>query len=139
MLSDERDLVRTRDGVRRLLELAAHPDVVTIADDLRIDEQVAVLADLPQGADLDAWLLARCGTICHPAGTCRMGAVEDPRSVVDSDCRVIGVDGLRVVDSSVMPTVVRANNHLSCVMVAEHVFERIKPTAGGDVGRDSGA
>jgi 5-(hydroxymethyl)furfural/furfural oxidase len=126
MLSDERDLLRMRDGVRRLLELAAHPHLATIADDLRIDEQVAVLADLPQGADLDAWLLAKCGTIGHPAGTCRMGAVEDPHSVVDSECRVIGVEGLRVVDSSVMPTVVRANNHLSCVMVAEHVFERIK-------------
>ena len=55
-----------------------------------------------------------------------MGAVGDPRSVVDSNCRVIGVQGLRVIDASVMPEVVRANTHLTTVMIAEHMADRIK-------------
>ena len=125
MLSDERDLVRMREGVRRLLELGEHPAVREVADDVRVDENVASLSDLPEGPDLDSWLLAKCGTIGHPVGTCRMGSLEDPESVVDPDCRVIGVQGLRVVDASIMPTAPRANNHLSCVMVAEHAFARL--------------
>ena len=126
MLSDPRDLVRMGDGVRRLLEVAAHPAVQRISDDVRVDELVATSADLPTGIALDSWLLATCGTIGHPAGTCRMGAAADPRSVVDPECRVIGVEGLVIVDASIMPTTVRANNHLSCVMVAEHFVHRLK-------------
>jgi len=90
-----------------------------------LDENVASVSDLPEGPDLDSWLLAKCGTIGHPVGTCRMGSLEDPESVVGPDCRVIGVKGLRVVDASIMPTAPRANNHLSCVMVAEHAFARL--------------
>lgn len=126
MLSDQRDLVRMRDAARRLLQLGEHRAVEAIADDIRIDERVARVGDLPSGPDLDRWLLERCGTIGHPVGTCRMGAATDQRSVVDPDCRVIGVEGLMVVDASIMPSVPRANNHLSCVMVAEHAFKRMK-------------
>ena len=126
MLSDQRDLVRMRDAARRLLQLGEHRAVEAIADDIRIDERVARVGDLPSGPDLDRWLLERCGTIGHPVGTCRMGAATDQRSVVDPDCRVIGVEGLMVVDASIMPSVPRANNHLSCVMVAEHAFQRMK-------------
>ncbi len=125
LLSDQRDLVRMREGLRRLLELGEHPAVREVAEDVRIDENVASLADLPVGPALDSWLLAKCGTIGHPVGTCRMGSSQDPGSVVDPDCRVIGVQGLRVVDASIMPTAPRANNHLSCVMIAEHAFARL--------------
>jgi 5-(hydroxymethyl)furfural/furfural oxidase len=55
-----------------------------------------------------------------------MGAVNDPRAVVDPDCRVIGIEGLRVVDASVMPEIPRANTHLTTVMIAEHMAARIK-------------
>jgi choline dehydrogenase-like flavoprotein len=54
-----------------------------------------------------------------------MGRADDPRSVVDTDCRVIGIDGLRVADASIMPECPRANLHLSCVMIAEHVAARM--------------
>jgi len=130
MLSDDRDMARMRDGVRRLLELGRHPAVRAIADDVRIDERVASITDLAGGEKLVHWLLEKCGTIGHPVGTCRMGAASDPRSVVDPDCRVIGIEGLRVVDASIMPRVPRANNHLSCVMVAEHAIDRINVTGG---------
>jgi choline dehydrogenase-like flavoprotein len=53
-----------------------------------------------------------------------MGAINDQTSVVDPECRVIGVEGLRVVDASVMPEVPRANTNLTTIMIAEHVAAR---------------
>ncbi|WP_291830400.1 GMC oxidoreductase, partial [Bosea sp. (in: a-proteobacteria)] len=55
--------------------------------------------------------------------TCRMGAEADPHAVVDPEARVIGVEGLRVVDASVMPRVPRANTNIPTVMIAEKVAE----------------
>ena len=57
----------------------------------------------------------------HAAGTCRMGATDDPAAVVDPSCRVIGIDRLRVCDASVMPDIPRANTHLTTVAMAEHL------------------
>ncbi len=54
-----------------------------------------------------------------------MGAVDSPRTVVDSSCRVLGFEGLRVIDASIMPSVVRANTHLTTVMIAERMVERL--------------
>ncbi|MPZ30471.1 MAG: hypothetical protein GEV13_05660 [Rhodospirillales bacterium] len=76
--------------------------------------------------ELDDWTFAECSDAQHASGTCRMGAADDPRSVVDPDCRVIGCSGLRVIDASVMPTVVRANTHLTTVMIAEKMADALK-------------
>jgi choline dehydrogenase len=69
----------------------------------------------------DEALLAFCrdngATIFHPSGTCSMGS--DAMSVVDASLRVRGVDALRVVDCSIMPTLVSGNTHLPVVMIAE--------------------
>ena len=51
---------------------------------------------------------------------------DDPRSVVDPDCRVLGLEGLRVIDASIMPEVPRANTHLTCVMIGEVMAERLR-------------
>ena len=59
------------------------------------------------------------GTIFHPSGTTRMGAVDDPRTVVDPQLRVVGIGGLRVVDCGVMPTLVSGNTNVPVVMIAE--------------------
>ncbi len=67
----------------------------------------------------------------HASGTCRMGAADDPRSVVDPECRVIGCTGLRVIDASIMPTVVRANTHFTTVMIAEKMADRLRQPAAG--------
>jgi 5-(hydroxymethyl)furfural/furfural oxidase len=61
----------------------------------------------------------------HMSGTVRMGSADDPRSVVDPECRVIGVDGLRVIDASIMPEVPRANPNLTVIMLAEHMARRL--------------
>ena len=61
----------------------------------------------------------------HPCGTCRMGAADDPASVVDPECRVIGVEGLRVVDSSIFPRITNGNLNAPTVMVAEKAADHI--------------
>jgi choline dehydrogenase len=126
MLSDERDLVRMRDGVRRLRELGVHDGVRAVATRVEYGSTGRSI-DEPLGPkDLDDWLFAECSDAQHASGTCRMGARADRRSVVDPDCRVIGCSGLRVIDASIMPEVVRANTHLTTVMIAEKMADRLK-------------
>ena len=86
--------------------------------------------------ELDDWMFAECSDAQHASGTCRMGAAGDPRSVVDPDCRVIGCSGLRVIDASVMPTVVRANTHLTTVMIAEKMADHLKQSVKSHVIRN---
>jgi choline dehydrogenase len=63
------------------------------------------------------------GTAYHPVSSARMGLASDEGAVVDSQCRVHGIAGLRVVDASVMPTIPRANTNLPCIMIGERVAD----------------
>jgi choline dehydrogenase-like flavoprotein len=128
LLSDGRDLVRLRDGARRLFALAQHPAIAAITEYVWVGKTGRGLADLRDDAQIDAWLLAECLDYVHAGGTCRMGAVDDPHAVVDPEGRVRGVEGLRVVDASIMPEVPRANTPLTAVMLAEHLAERMQRT-----------
>ena len=74
--------------------------------------------------ELDAFIRATCYVAQHPTSTCAMGMGE--RSVVDSELRVIGVEGLRVADASVMPTVPGGNTNLPCIMIGEKAADLIK-------------
>lgn len=125
MLSDERDLVRLRDGYKRLHQIVHHPVVDKINDGYFSFVTGDFDGSLPPENELDDWLLANCQDTQHPVGSVRMGAADDPRSVLDPDCRVIGIDGLRVIDASIMPENVRANTHLSTVMIAEHMAAKM--------------
>ncbi len=129
MLSDRRDLVRLRDGVRRLLALAGHRAIAGIAEEVSLGDLYGGRQGWFDGTvsdeELDRFLLEECIDCFHIAGTCRMGAVGDTATVVDSECRVAGVDGLRVIDASIMPEVPRANTHLTTVMIGEHMAERL--------------
>jgi len=126
LLSDERDLVRLRNGARRLFALAQHPAIAGITEHVRVGKTGQGIADFTDDAQIDAWLLAECIDYVHADGTCRMGPLEDPHAVVDPEGRVRGVEGLHVVDASIMPEVPRANTHLTAVMLAEHLAERLK-------------
>jgi choline dehydrogenase len=85
-------------------------------------------------ASSDAELLAFCrdngATIFHPTGTCRMG--NDPLAVVDARLRVHGVEGLRVIDCSVMPTLVSGNTNAPAVMIAEKAVDLIREDAAAN-------
>ena len=82
------------------------------------------------------WVRANACGSWHASGTCRIGDPADPEAVVDPSARVIGVDGLRVVDASIMPTVVSANTALTTMMAAEKVAAEI---TGNQAGAADGA
>ena len=119
MLSDERDRIRLRDAIRRMIAILRHPAVASVVDDARAATEP--IESLDTDDRIDAWLDRFVGDYMHAAGTCRMGATDDPAAVVDPSCRVIGIDRLRVCDASVMPDIPRANTHLTTVAMAEHL------------------
>ncbi|MGQ0537370.1 MAG: GMC family oxidoreductase [Gemmatimonadaceae bacterium] len=114
-----------------LLSDPAGQDLRTIVAGLRIARRIASAsamrpfhggeillgADATSDADLAAAVRAEGQAVYHPVGTCRMGT--DDLAVVDPGLRVRGVDGLRVIDASVMPRVVRGHTHASAMMIAE--------------------
>lgn len=126
MLSDERDLVRMRDGVTRMRAIGRHEAVGAIASRVTYGTTGRSIEDELTGDELDDWMMAECSDAQHASGTCRMGAADDPMAVVDPSCRLIGASGLRVIDASVMPEVVRANTHLTTVMIAEKMAAELQ-------------
>jgi choline dehydrogenase len=129
LLSDERDRVRMRDGIHRLQQVIKHEAVRAIAERAFTAVGGLDFARLPDGPQLDDWMRETCDDTRHTVGTCRMGFRGDPRAVVDEDCRVLGVQGLRVIDASVMPDVPRANTFLTTVMIGEHMADRVRRQA----------
>ena len=171
LLGDERDLVRMRDAVRRMVRLFDHPAVRDVAGtpfptsyteryrrlatvsraNAAITSALGLLLDGPSrvrdrilrgvitdGADgatydglleddhaLDAYLKATVTGIWHASGTCRMGDPRDPMAVCDAEGRVIRVDGLRVCDASLMPTIPCANPNVPVIMTAERISDLI--------------
>ncbi len=116
------DMRRVREGVRlaiQLLESDAFRDVA----DHRIHPTDDILAD---DDALDRWIRQTVGTARHVSGTCKMGPDSDPMAVVDQYCRVKGVQGLWVVDASVMPRIPRSGGaHATVVMIGERVVDWI--------------
>jgi choline dehydrogenase len=99
--------------VRRLRRIVRNPHLWSLVDhEIMPGEDVA--AD--DGA-LAASIRAHSNTTHHFVGTCRMGG--DPASVVDPQLRVRGIDGLRVIDASIMPAHINGNTHAPTVMIAE--------------------
>lgn len=125
MLSDPRDLARMREGVRELAELARGPETERITSAPPAAANPELFAALDSDHALDEHLLATVVDAQHGTSTCRMGAAGAPETVVDSDCRVLGVDGLRVVDASVFPFVPRANTNLASIMAGELMADRL--------------
>ena len=80
---------------------------------------------LQTDAELDDFIRAHAESAFHPCGTARMGRSDDPMAVVDPECRVIGVDGLRVVDSSIFPQVTNGNLNAPSIMVGEKAADHI--------------
>lgn len=116
-LADPFDRQRLRAGVRLALALAAH-DALRAFIGPRLDPADA---DLTSDAALDAWLLRTVTTYSHISGTCKMGPSSDPMAVVDQYGRVHGLEGLRVVDASIMPDLVRAPINPTVIMLGERM------------------
>jgi choline dehydrogenase len=120
-LSTDRDREVAVNAMRLTRRIVAQPALAKYSPEeilpgptFRTDKELAVAA-------------GKVGTtIFHPVGTCRMGTDNDPAAVVDSRLRVIGVEGLRVVDASVMPTITSGNTNSPTLMIAERASEMIR-------------
>ena len=121
-LSEPSDRERLRQGVRQALELAQHGQLQEVLGD-RLEPADA---DLVTDDALDAWMMQEAVTFSHISGTCRMGPSSDPSAVVDQRGRVHGLEGLRVVDASIMPDLVSAPINPAVLMMGERIAELIR-------------
>ena len=113
------DRQRLRDVVRLCVKLLEHRAFREI-----IGERITPTdADLASDDALDAWMQRTVTIAGHTSCTCRMGPASDPLSVVDQHCQVLGLEGLRVVDASVMPDITRANTNATTIMIGERVAD----------------
>ena len=118
-LATEEDRRALRDATRKVREVVAQA-----AFDPFRGEELDPGASATSDGDIDAWVRNVADTIYHPVGTAKMGS--DPMAVVDTDLKVHGVDGLRVVDASVMPTLIGGNTNAPTMMIAERASDLIR-------------
>ena len=116
--AEEDDKEAFRAGLRWTREIFAQPAL----DEYR-GKEVSPGPDVQTDAQIDQWLAETAETAYHPAGSCRMGT--DAMAVVDPECRVHGVRNLRVVDSSIMPTVTNGNLNAPTIMIGEKAADHI--------------
>ncbi|MGF7162045.1 choline dehydrogenase [Rhodoligotrophos appendicifer] len=148
MRSQSRGHVRLRDGAPETAPLIrfnymSHPEdwadfrnCIRLTREIFTQEAFEGLAgreiqpgiELQSDGELDGFIRDHVESAYHPCGTCRMGAVDDPMAVVDPRCKVIGLDGLRVVDSSIIPRITNGNLNGPSLMIgekgADHVLGR---------------
>ena len=121
-LSTERDVRRHLTGMRRLREIMATPPMAG-----RLVEEVKPGRACETDEQLLTHLKRTGGTGWHPVGTCRMGS--DEQAVVDARLRVHGIARLRVIDASIMPTIVTGNTNAACIMIGEKGADMIREDA----------
>jgi choline dehydrogenase len=124
LMSDARDRDRMRDALRAAFRIARHRAFDGVCDDASAPGLSPAVLD--HDAALDAWLMTNCVEFFHAMGTCKMGAHDDSSAVVDPECRVIGIERLRVVDASIIPIPPRAAIHLTTLMIAEAISARLR-------------
>ena len=112
-LTTEEDRRASIAGVRIALEIAAQPALKAV------ERAPFSVPASDSDEDILAWARRVGQSVYHPTSTCAMGAVVDP------ELRVYGIEGLRVVDASVMPTITRANTHAPTMMIAEKAADLI--------------
>lgn len=113
-LHDERDRKALLHGVRMASTIARQPALAGM-----IETQTRPTPDLQSDDELLDWISMYLGSGHHASGSCRMGDAADPLSVVTSDLRVKGVQGLRVIDASVMPHLVSGNTNAASVVIGD--------------------
>ncbi len=119
-MSHPDDWTEMRAGVRLTREIFAQA-----AFEPFCGEEIAPGANVVSDDEIDAFIRDKVESGYHPCGTCKMGDAADAMAVVDSKLRVIGVDGLRVVDSSVMPSITTGNLNAPTIMIGEKGADHI--------------
>ncbi|MGY2233962.1 choline dehydrogenase [Pseudomonas gingeri] len=120
-LSTEQDRADMRAGARLVREILGQPAMAAFAG-----EELVPGPDVQSDEALDAWARRVTETGYHASGTCKMGPAADAAAVVDPQLRVHGVEGLRVVDASIMPMIVSGNTNAPTVMIAEKASDMIR-------------
>ena len=123
-LATEEDRRALREGVKMMRQVAEQPALGPYRK-----EELYPGKDVQSDDEIDAWIRKHAETIYHPVGTCKMGAAGDEMAVVDAELKVRGVEGLRVVDASVMPTLVGGNTNAPTIMIAEKAADMIRGRA----------
>ena len=119
-MSEEKDWADFRHCIRLTREIFAQPAFAPYAGD-----EIQPGAGLQTDDELDGFIREHAESAYHPCGTARIGAKDDPMAVVDPECRVIGVEGLRVADSSIFPRVTNGNLNAPSIMVGEKAADHI--------------
>ena len=120
-LEEEFDRKRLRESVRICVGLGEHESFKDIIQE-RVDPTDA---DLASDEALDKWMMREVTTSQHISCTCKMGPASDPMAVVDQYGRVHGLEGIRVVDASIMPDCIRANTNVTTMMIGERISDFI--------------
>jgi choline dehydrogenase len=114
------DMEEMRACVRLTREIFAQPAFAPYAG-----REISPGADVTSDAAIDDFVRQKVESAYHPSCSCKMGAAEDAMAVVDPETRVYGVDGLRVVDSSIMPQITNGNLNAPTIMIAEKAADHI--------------
>ena len=119
-LSHEDDWVEFRRCIRLSREIIAQPAMVPFCG-----HEIQPGDDQTSDTEIDAFIRAHAESAYHPCGTMRMGAVNDPSAVVDPSCKLIGIDRLRVADSSIFPRITNGNLNAPSIMTGEKAADQI--------------
>ncbi|MGF1682492.1 choline dehydrogenase [Photobacterium minamisatsumaniensis] len=119
-ISTDQDKQDWRDCIRLTREILAQPAM----DEYR-GEEIQPGVDINSDDTIDAWVRQNVESAYHPSCTCKMGADNDPMAVLNQNCQVRGIESLRVIDSSVFPTIPNGNLNAPTIMVAEKVADII--------------
>ncbi len=121
-LQEPFDRQRLREAVHIALRLGEHEAFRGIL----ADRMEPLDTDLASDEALDDWMRRTVKTSHHSSGTCKMGPASDPMAVVDQYGKVHGLEGLRVIDASIMPDCIRANTNVSTMMIGEYLSDLIR-------------
>ena len=124
-LSAQLDREVTLESMRLTRKIMASPALQGIATD-----EIAPGIDMQKDDELLDWVRRNAETTYHPVGTCRMGPEGDPMAVLDDNLRVRGIQGLRVADASVMPTLTSGNTNAPSIMIGEKCARMVLAAAG---------
>ncbi|MEL6681579.1 MAG: choline dehydrogenase [Pseudomonadota bacterium] len=119
-MSEPQDWEHFRTCIRLTREIFAQP-----AFDPYRGHEIQPGKDAQTDDDLDDFIRSHVESAYHPCGTCKMGAADDPMAVVDPQARVLGVEGLRVADSSIFPRITNGNLNAPSIMVGEKVADHV--------------
>ncbi len=123
-LQSQSDVQKLIAGIKLMRQLFRTPAF----DEFR-GAEMAPSADIQSDEEIETYIRENCSTVFHPIGTCKMGT--DSMAVVDPELRVHGVEGLRIVDASIMPTLITGHTNAPTIMIGEKAADLIKAAGCG--------